>query len=65
VFPDGGVVFLELKATGSKPTPLQVRELERLKVQGALAVWHDSFEECKDLVDIMLGHPRKVGANFI
>lgn len=34
VFPGGTVYFRELKATGKKPTPLQVRQLEKLKDLG-------------------------------
>ena len=34
VFPGGTVYFRELKAPGKKPTPLQVRQLEKLKALG-------------------------------
>ena len=66
VFPEGRVVFLELKATGSKPTPLQLRELKRLSDQGAAAFWEDSFEECKFVVDAYLSPTNKpAGLEFI
>lgn len=34
VFPGGTVYFRELKAPGKKPTPLQVRQQEKLKALG-------------------------------
>ena len=34
VFPGGTVYFRELKAPGKKPTPLQLRQLEKLKALG-------------------------------
>ena len=34
VFPGGTVYFRELKAPGKKPTPLQVRQLDKLKALG-------------------------------
>jgi Holliday junction resolvase len=49
--PQGGVVFLELKATGKKPTKLQQEALEKLRAMGHVAVWSDDFEVCKILVD--------------
>ena len=44
VFPGGTVYFRELKAPGKKPTPLQVRQLERLKALGFNAGVIDSKE---------------------
>lgn len=35
IIPDGRVVFVELKAPGKKPTPLQQRTIERLRRVGA------------------------------
>ena len=57
VFPDSTVVFLELKATGQKPTPLQKRELDLLTKHKARALWFDNFEDCKALVDLYLRNP--------
>lgn len=42
----GRVLFVELKATGKKPTEAQVRDHERRRAAGAEVVWLDS----KDLV---------------
>jgi hypothetical protein len=50
VFPGGRAMFLELKATGQRPTLLQFRELVKLEKQGAIARWADSFEMCQRLL---------------
>ena len=38
----GRVLFVELKATGKKPTEAQVRDHERRRAAGAEVVWLDS-----------------------
>ena len=38
----GRVLFVELKATGKRPTPAQVRDHERRRASGAEVVWLDS-----------------------
>lgn len=38
----GRVLFVELKATGKKPTEAQVRDHERRRENGAEVVWLDS-----------------------
>lgn len=40
----GRVLFIELKATGKKPTEAQVRDHERRRAAGAEVVWTDSVE---------------------
>ncbi|MNJ53476.1 VRR-NUC domain protein [compost metagenome] len=40
----GRVLFVELKATGKKPTEAQVRDHERRRAAGAEVVWLDSIE---------------------
>lgn len=40
----GRVLFVELKATGKKPTEAQVRDHERRRAAGAEVVWLDSVE---------------------
>ena len=40
----GRVLFVELKATGKKPTEAQVRDHERRREAGAAVVWLDSKE---------------------
>lgn len=40
----GRVLYVELKATGKKPTEAQVRDHERRRAAGAEVVWLDSKE---------------------
>ena len=47
----GRVLFVELKATGGRPTPAQVRDHERRRAAGAEVVWLDS----KEGVDVVVG----------
>jgi len=48
----GRVLFVELKATGKKPTEAQVRDHERRRAAGAEVVWLDS----KEGVDLVIGN---------
>jgi hypothetical protein len=57
IFPKGLVIFVELKATGAKPTALQDRELTRIKKQGAHAVWFDDWEKIRIWVDTVMDLP--------
>lgn len=41
----GDVHFVELKAPGKTPRPLQLKELRRIKATGASAVWFDTKEK--------------------
>lgn len=43
--PGGVVGFLELKRKGEKPTPLQWRELRKLREMGMNVAWCDSVEK--------------------
>lgn len=38
----GRAIFIEVKAPGGKPTPLQLGFLERRRAEGAVALWADS-----------------------
>lgn len=49
VFPDGRVVFVELKAPGKKPTRAQLREHARLREYGQKVVVVDSIESVDGL----------------
>ena len=40
----GRVLFVELKATGKKPTEAQVRDHERRRAAGAEVVWLDDIQ---------------------
>lgn len=61
----GRVLFVELKATGKKPTEAQVRDHERRRTAGAEVVWLDSCAA----VDFVVGNleaqwPLIVDENF-
>lgn len=45
----GRVLFVELKATGKKPTEAQVRDHDRRRAAGAEVVWLDSKEGVDNL----------------
>lgn len=47
----GRVLFVELKATGKKPTEAQVRDHERRRAAGAEVVWLDSKQAVDQLLD--------------
>jgi hypothetical protein len=49
--PTGKVLFLELKAPGKVPTPLQYHTIKTLVCHGARATWTDSVGEAKALLD--------------
>jgi Holliday junction resolvase len=53
----GKVVFMEIKAPGKKPTPLQMSELEKLWNRGVHATWVDSAYEGKIFLDFHLYKP--------
>lgn len=48
------VVFLELKATGKKPTEGQMREIDRINGQGGLALWANSTTAIDNLIMSLL-----------
>lgn len=49
----GRVLFVELKATGKKPTEAQVRDHERRRAAGAEVVWLDSKAGVDELIDAL------------
>jgi hypothetical protein len=49
----GRVLFVELKATGKKPTEAQVRDHERRRTAGAEVVWLDSKEAVDAVIDAL------------
>lgn len=61
----GRVLFVELKATGKKPTEAQVRDHERRRAAGALVYWLDSTQQIDWLI-LGLQNDRPVwrGDNF-
>lgn len=59
---NGRVLFVELKATGKKPTEAQVRDHERRRAAGAEVVWLDSLEQVEKVVYFLILE-RKVWAD--
>lgn len=53
--PGGLACFMELKAEGEVPRPIQFVWLERLKALGFVAVWVDSFDKGRAVVDELMG----------
>lgn len=51
----GKVLFLELKAPGKKPAPLQEREIRLLQKHGMNAFWADNFETAQRVIDYVFG----------
>ena len=55
VFPGGFHLWVELKAKGKKPRPLQLHRMSQLAIMGALPVWFDNADQCisymKDCLD--------------
>jgi hypothetical protein len=39
----GKILFMEVKAPGKTPTPLQFHEMEKIQKSGINAVWVDDF----------------------
>ena len=55
-FPDrefrrrGRVIYMELKAPGKKPTPLQLKRLKELRADGFTAVWYDNAHDATEFL---------------
>jgi hypothetical protein len=49
--PNGRVLFVEFKREGAKPTPMQLREHEKLRKQGCDVWVIDSTDAGKQMVD--------------
>lgn len=47
VLPNDQIYFVEVKAPGKRPRPLQLRTLDELRARGCQATWVDS-KECID-----------------
>ena len=59
------VLFVELKATGEKPTEAQVRDHGRRRAAGAEVVWLDSCAAVDAVIDSLLrGEGIPVDENF-
>ena len=51
---DGMALFLEVKAPGNKPTPLQETEIKRIQAAHALAYVVYNFDDAKTWIDRLL-----------
>lgn len=60
ITPEGVIGFLEVKAKGKKPTPLQQVEIKRLQDQGCTADWCDSVESGRLFVTKLLGSKNEI-----
>ena len=47
----GRVCFIELKAHGKKPDPMQEREMKILMKRDVLAIWSSDIDECKEFLN--------------
>ena len=47
----GKLMFIELKRPGKEPTPLQQRELQRIREAGVHAYWSSNIDNLRDWVD--------------
>lgn len=57
VTPKGKVGFLELKAPGQKPTPLQHKFIKDIFITGANVHWCDSVKSATDWIDALIWDP--------
>ena len=57
---NGRVLFVELKATGKKPTEAQVRDHERRRAAGAEVVWLDSCAAVDEVILVWGGYRQAV-----
>ncbi|WP_443696425.1 hypothetical protein [Pseudomonas sp.] len=61
----GQVLFVELKATGKKPTEAQVRDHERRRAAGAEVIWLDSKGGVDAVIGDLLGRSKmSIGEDF-
>lgn len=52
---DGKSLWLELKATGERPRPIQVYTIKRLRDAGLMAEWTDDFATARHYIDKLIG----------
>lgn len=51
ILPEGKVCFVELKAPGQKPRPIQIRQMDRLTQLGCMARIIDHPNQIQELID--------------
>lgn len=54
ITPYGVVGFIELKAKGEKPNPLQRLEIKRMEGMDINVMWTDSYEKATKFIDKLL-----------
>jgi len=54
ISPGGSILFVEFKAPGKKPTPLQERELKKLEDHGCDAMWFDDADKAISHISLFL-----------
>jgi hypothetical protein len=52
----GRIMFLELKAKGKKPSPLQLIQMRRLRDMNVRTEWTDNLADAITLIEECLGH---------
>lgn len=57
VFPNGLTAFVEVKAPGQRPRPLQRHRLHELRKNKAIAEWFDSFDHFEAWFEAYLNLP--------
>lgn len=51
ILPNGKICFVELKAPGKKPRPLQTRQMQRLTALGCMVRTLDHPNQIQELID--------------
>ncbi len=59
ITPQGVIGFLEVKAKGKKPTPLQMNEMEKLTRQCCTVTWCDNVEDGCEFIRKLLNTDRE------
>ncbi len=49
----GHVLFLEIKAPGEVPTPLQMDEMTSMEAHGAFVTWVDTLTDGKEIITML------------
>lgn len=57
----GFAVWIEVKAPGKKPTPLQLKRIEEINQAGGFAGWVDSRDQFEDFIDSILNQLEGIG----
>jgi hypothetical protein len=52
----GRIMFIELKAKGKKPSPLQEVQMHRLRAMNVKTEWADNLADAISMIEEYLGH---------